>query len=195
MAPSHEKPESVVDLSAYSPTNYDPGPFWKRGLWLIISRIFFETRFPWPSSLKSAILRTFGATIGKGVVWKPSVKIKYPWFLQTGDHCWIGETVWIDNLAQVVIEDHVVLSQGVYLLTGNHDYKSRTFDLRIGPISIASGAWIAAKAIVCPNVKVGRMAVLTVGSSACSDLDAFGIYMGLPARKVREREITVSDTE
>lgn len=133
-------------------------------------------------------MRLFGAKVGKGVVIKPSVNIKSPWRLVIGDHAWIGEFVWIDNLVNVQIGNNCCLSQGAFLLTGNHDYKKTSFDLITGSIVLENGVWIGAKAVVCPGVTCHSHAVLTVGSVATDDLDANGIYQGNPAVKVRERK-------
>ena len=57
------------------------------------------------------------------------MNIKYPWFLAIGDHTWIGEKVWIDNLAEVAIGANCCVSQGAMLLCGNHNYKKSTFEL------------------------------------------------------------------
>ena len=138
---------------------------------------------------KVAILRLFGAKIGANVTLKPGVNIKYPWKLKVGNNCWIGENAWIDNLDDVTLEDNVCISQGAFLLCGNHDYKSTTFDLMIGPITIESGAWIGAKSIVCPGVSIGSHAILSVGSLANKDLEAYTIYKGNPAVKCKERII------
>jgi putative colanic acid biosynthesis acetyltransferase WcaF len=139
------------------------------------------------SSLKVVLLRLFGAKVGAGVVIKPGVNIKYPWRLSVGNYCWIGEDVWIDNLDQVTIGNNVCISQGALLLCGNHDYKKSTFDLMTGSINIEDGAWVGAKSVVCPGVVLRTHAILTVGSVASSSLDAYGIYRGNPAVKVRER--------
>ena len=40
--------------------------------------------------MKKSVLVLFGAKIGKGVVIKPSVNVKYPWNLKIGHHVWIG---------------------------------------------------------------------------------------------------------
>jgi putative colanic acid biosynthesis acetyltransferase WcaF len=149
----------------------------------------FKTMLPFPSSLKSKVLRAFGAKVGNGVVIKPNVNIKYPWFLEIGDHCWIGEGVWIDNLANVILGDNVVLSQGAYLLTGSHDYKKEAFDLLLGEIVLEDGVWIGEKATVCPGVTCESHSVLSVGSVATKDLEAYSIYQGNPAVKKRERVI------
>lgn len=142
------------------------------------------------SNIKVFILRLFGAKIGKGVVIKPSINIKYPWKLNVGNHVWIGENVWIDNLAEVYIADNVCISQGAMLLTGNHNYKLSTFDLIIGEIILEEGVWIGAKSVVCPGVKCESHSVLTVGSIATKNLEPYTIYQGNPAIKIKERFIT-----
>ena len=135
------------------------------------------------------ILRLFGAHIGKGVVIKPHVTIKYPWNLYVGNHVWIGENAWIDNLAKVTIKDNACLSQGAMLLCGNHNYKKSAFDLIIGEIILEEGVWIGAKCTVCPGVKCGSHALLTVGSIATSPLESYSIYQGNPAVKIKDRVI------
>ena len=141
------------------------------------------------SSLKVFLLRTFGAKIGKNVVVKPNVNIKYPWNLSIGDNTWMGEKVWIDNLGKVSIGKNVCLSQGSFLLCGNHNYKKETFDLMIKEINLEDGVWIGAKATVCPGVTCKSHSVLSVGSIATSDLEAYSIYQGNPAVKIKERVI------
>jgi putative colanic acid biosynthesis acetyltransferase WcaF len=131
----------------------------------------------------------FGARIGKGVVIKPRVNIKYPWNLSIGDYSWIGEGVWIDNLTKVDIGPHCCLSQGAMLLCGNHDYSKSTFDLRIGPIVLEEGVWIGANSMVVGNTKCLSHSVLAVNSVAGRQLDAYGIYRGNPAEKIRERVV------
>jgi putative colanic acid biosynthesis acetyltransferase WcaF len=141
------------------------------------------------SAVKVVLLRLFGAKIGKGVVIKPNVNIKYPWLLEIGSYVWIGEQVWIDNLANVIIGDHVCISQGALLLCGNHNYKKPSFDLLVGKITIEEGAWIGAKAVVCPNVTVHSHAILSVVSVATKNLEPYAIYQGNPAIKIRDRKI------
>jgi putative colanic acid biosynthesis acetyltransferase WcaF len=75
------------------------------------------------------------------------------------------------------------------LLTGNHNYKKTTFDLIVKPIIIQDGAWIGAKAIVCPGVEIASHGVLTAGSVAINNIDPYTIYQGNPAVKIRTRVI------
>src|SRR5450631_60718 len=94
----------------------------KQVTWYFVNVFFFINPLNPGSGLKRALLRLFGARLGRGVVLKPGINIKYPWKLSIGDYAWIGEKVWIDNLAPVEIGKNVCLSQGAMLLTGNHDY-------------------------------------------------------------------------
>jgi putative colanic acid biosynthesis acetyltransferase WcaF len=180
----------ITNLSQFDNSWYKPGGRLRRALWYIVHELFICSGQPL-SALRVTLLRLFGAEIGHGVVIKPRVRIKYPWKLKVGDHTWIGEDVWIDNLGVVVIGDNCCLSQGAMLLCGNHDYKRSTFDLMVGNITLEDGVWVGAKAVVCPDVTCHSHSVLVVGSIASAPLEAYGIYRGNPASKVKERKMHI----
>lgn len=180
-------PAANPDLTAYCKRDYRPGSTLRRILWYAVSLVGFESPFPWPMGGKAWVLRLFGARIGRGLVIKPRVQIKFPWKLAIGKHCWIGERVWIDNPAPVSLGDHVVISQGACLVTGNHDYRSPHFDLRLEPILVGDGAWLAAHCRVGPGANVGARAILTFGSVATDSLLPEMVYGGNPAVLRRAR--------
>lgn len=177
-----------TDLSHYDNSWYKPGGgSLKRIVWYFANALFLKSSLIPIPAIKVKVLRLFGAKIGKGVMIKPGVNVKYPWRLEVGDYVWIGENAWIDNLGRVKIGSNTCLSQGAMLLCGNHNYKKPEFDLIIGDIIIEDGAWIGAHSIVCPGVTVHSHAVLGVASVAHHDLEAYSIYQGNPAVKIRER--------
>lgn len=181
--------ELLVDLSQPDNSLYDKGQsVWVRALWHFIG--FPIVRCYWApiSSIKVRILRLFGARIGKGVYLKPGLKVKFPWYLTIGDHCWVGEDVWIDNLAQVTVGSHVCISQAAYLCTGNHDWKSRNMKLFRRPIKLGDGCWVGARATLCPGTTVGNGAIVTIGSVASGEVPAWQIWAGNPACYVRDRQ-------
>lgn len=181
----------VVNLSVYNNSWYNPGAgIIKRSLWYITNIVFFMNPINASNRLKVFFLRVFGAKVGKGVVIKPSVNIKYPWRLQIGNYSWIGEKVWIDNLGKVTIGDNCCISQGTLILCGNHNYKSVNFDLMVKDIIIADGCWIGAKCIICPGVICGSHSLLSVGSVAATNLSEYSVYRGNPAEKIRNRDIS-----
>ena len=178
-----------VDNSAYR-TSIDIGASrFKQTLWYFTNIIFFKNSFNIFSGTKVGLLRAFGARLGKGVVVKPSVNIKYPWKLQIGDYSWIGEAVWIDNLSDVTIGRNVTLSQGCLLLTGSHDHTRTTFEFLSYPITLQDGAWIGARAVVFGGVICGSHSILGINSVAEKNLDPYTIYKGNPAIPVITRTI------
>ena len=178
-----------TDHISYDNSWYRPGSALKRFFWHYTNTIVFKSGiFPF-YGLKIFLLKAFGAKVGRGVIIKPFVNIKYPWYLSIGNHVWIGENVWIDNLADVTIGNNACLSQGALLLTGNHNYTKSAFDLSINSIILEDGVWIGAKAIVCPGVICKSHSVLMIGSIATGDLQPYGIYTGNPAEKIKSRVI------
>lgn len=177
-----------TDLSRFSTGDYSAGrPKWKVLAWYFINYYILNSAFPWPYGLKRSLLRLFGAKVGKGLVIKTKVRVKNPWRLSIGDNCWIGESVWIDNLEDVTIGDNVCVSQGALLLTGNHDYTLSDFPYRLGKVTLEDGVWIGAQSVVCPGVLCRSHSILTVNSVATRTLEPWHIYAGNPAVFVRER--------
>lgn len=183
---------NIVDNASYKPVLQVHAGWFKQATWYCINILFFKNSFNASSGIKIFFLKIYGAAIGKGVVIKPAVNIKYPWKLQIGNHSWIGENVWIDNLVNISIGNNVCLSQGALLLTGNHDFSRTGFDLITGEIILEDGVWIGAKSIVCPGVTCKDHSVLSVASVANKDMEAFFVYSGNPAIKLKQRIITAN---
>src|SRR5262249_42902381 len=113
-------PHCPVDLRTFDNQSLDRGRApWVEALWLIVSTLLVDSSVP-GSRHRVFLLRMFGASIGRRVAFKPRVRIKFPWRLEIGDDTWIGESVWIDNLAKVEIGSHCCISQGAYICTGSH---------------------------------------------------------------------------
>jgi putative colanic acid biosynthesis acetyltransferase WcaF len=123
-----------VDLSLYSPASFHRGrSLLVEALWLFVRLVVFELNPFGCYAFKRLLRRWFGATIGRGVIIKPHVKITFAWKLWIGDKTWLGEECWLHNLAPIAIEDNVCLSQRSFLCTGSHDYKSQSSDLLTNP--------------------------------------------------------------
>lgn len=186
---SYHLTNKQVDNSSYRTTLKIGAPIIVQIAWYFTNIIFFKNPFNILSPIKVALLRAFGAEIGKGVVIKPAVNIKYPWKLRIGDHSWIGEEVWIDNLSTVVIGSNVTISQGGLILTGTHDHTRTTFDFLSYPINLENGVWIGAKAVVFGGVTCGTHSILGMNSVAERNLERYTIYKGNPAVPVSTRKI------
>lgn len=170
------------DLSLYDNSDFDRGaPRWKEALWVLAAGVFLRGAFPWPSAVRVALLRAFGARVGRKVFVREAVYVSFPWRLEIGDHVWIGEGVGILSLAMVRIESNVCISQRAYLCTGSHDHRRADFPLRTAPITLRAGCWVAAAAFVGPGVEVGAGAVVSAGSVVHRDVAPGAVVQGNPA--------------
>ena len=145
----------MIRLDQYDNGGFDRGATKLTEIaWNLTKMLFFLPPWPVPSSFRRALLRLFGARVGRGVIIRSRTNITFPWRLEIGDHVWIGEEALILSLAKVRIEDHCCISQRAFLCTGSHDFNRSSFDLITDEITIGESSWIAACAFVGPGANV-----------------------------------------
>jgi putative colanic acid biosynthesis acetyltransferase WcaF len=181
-----------VDLSKYDEHNIAykqsiDASYLKQLLWFFCSLLFVRNPLIPFSGFRKIVLILFGAKIGKSPRIRPGVIIKFPWKLNMGDNVWLGENCWIDNMEQVIIGSNSCISQGAFICTGNHNFKSPDFELMAKSVVLAEGVWIGARSVVCPGVQAAEQSVLTAGSVITTDMESNTVYQGNPAVKKRNR--------
>jgi putative colanic acid biosynthesis acetyltransferase WcaF len=160
----------VRRLSEFTGYGYDKGrPKHIQALWVVASAFLVE-RIWCPSPVRVALLRLFGAHIGRGVILRNGVRVHWPWKLSIGNDTWIGVDAWLLNLEPITIGDNVCISQGALLCTGSHDADSHSFEYDNAPIRVMDGAWIAARAVVLRGVTVGQCALVGAAALVVSDV-------------------------
>jgi putative colanic acid biosynthesis acetyltransferase WcaF len=153
---THQGQKIDRKLSQFTQVGYKKGKSYVvQALWFATLNLLF-VRWWMPRKFRPVILRLFGAKIGQNVFIRHNIRILWPWKLEIGNDCWLGEDLWILNLEPVKIGNDVCLSQGVMLCTGSHDFKSTSFGYRNAPIVIEDGVWLAVQVLVLPGVTVGR---------------------------------------
>lgn len=181
--------EPWVDLRQYDQAWFQRGRssgfvlFW----WLVQATIFPLTPHHL-SGIRAAILRLFGAKVGKGVVIRPTARFTFPWKIAIGDYSWIGDDVVLYSLDSISIGKHAVISQKCYLCTGSHDIHSVNFTLKTAPITIGNGVWVATDCFVGPGVEIGANSVVGARSSVFRSLPSGYICLGTPARPQAPRQ-------
>ena len=158
-----------------------------RGLWHIVYALLFR---PTPRPLhawRAFLLRCFGAQLGPNCRIYAKCEIWAPWNLHCDDFAFIADGVVIYNPAPIHLGSHAIVSQQAYLCGATHDMDDPTFPMIWAPISIGSYAWICARATVLPGVRVQEGAVLGLGAVTSNDLEAWQVYGGIPARRIRQR--------
>ena len=175
-----------IRLDQFQNVDFDRGSGRLRELaWWLARVIFFDHRFPVPSAVKVAVLRFFGATVGRGVVIRSRVVITFPWRLRVGDHVWIGDEVLILNLADVTIGSNACVSQRAFLCTGGHDYRQQGFDLITAPITVGDHCWVGAVVFIAPGVSLGEESVCAAGSVVVKNVAAGVVVGGNPAKVIK----------
>jgi putative colanic acid biosynthesis acetyltransferase WcaF len=186
----------AVNLSEPDSSELKRGkPLWLEALWCFLGMPLVRSYLLPFSAVKIRILRIFGASIGAGVYVNPGLKVKFPWYLKVGDYCWLGEDLWIDNLTMVEIGSHACISQGAYLCTGNHDWRTTNLKLFCKPIIVEAGAWIGARSVVCPGVVIRNSSIILAGSVVTKSVPGFEIHGGNPAVFVRRRPMPTGGRE
>lgn len=183
-------PSQFQDLSQFRLPGGSRGrPTWFVQLWWLFDALFVRSTpqifYPW----RRFVLRIFGAQIGRNVLIRPGVRVTYPWKLEIGDYCWIGDNATLYNVDTITIGEHSVVSQECYLCTGTHDHCDISFPLIASPITIEPECWIAARAFVGPGVRIGRGAVVGACSLLLSNVSPAMIVAGVPANVVSIRKM------
>lgn len=185
-----------VDLRQYDQSWYEIGrPKWVVLLWWLVQAVVFPLTLHAHHAPRRALLRIFGARIGKDVAIRPSARFYYPWKIKIGDYSWIGSGVEFYSLGQIRIGNHCVISQNTYLCTGSHDVSDRAFGLQVAPVNLENGVWVAANCFVGPGVTIGANTVVGACSSVFRDLPAQSICLGNPCKPYQNRSLNERFTE
>jgi putative colanic acid biosynthesis acetyltransferase WcaF len=165
------------DLSAFSgKSNFALLRKIHLGTWFFIQHVIFKSAFV-PSSLRPLVLRFFGASVGRGVLIRRGVRVHFPWNLEIGDNCWIGEEVWFINHEKVVLGSNVCISQRSIICSGGHDYRSASLEYAHKPVVIKDGAWVCLDAKVLPGVTIGECSVVSAGEVVRKSLPDYSILV------------------
>jgi len=176
-----------LDISANRQSRkYSPRELIARVLWGVGECLFrFSPRISY--GWRRLILSCFGANLGQQVNCHNSARITLPWNLNIGAWSAVGERAVIYNLGEISIGERVTISQGAHLCAGSHEDSDPAFPLLKLPIVIEDDAWICADAFVGPGVTIGKGAVVGARAVVMSNVPAWKVVAGNPARVIRDR--------
>jgi len=95
-----------------------------------------------------------------------------------------------DGESGIIIEDDVMLGQGVSIYVNNHFYRSRIPIIDQGyykseGVKIKKGAWVGANVVILPGVTIGLNAVVGAGSIVTRSIPDRVVVAGNPARIIK----------
>lgn len=145
-------------------------------------------RFP-SRSIRKMYLRVYLKGFGKGT----SVQLRCRFLngrkIIIGEHNVINFGCLFDGRKySITVGDHTSIGPEASILTLGHDPQSELFEDKGGDVRIGHHVWIAYRAVVMPGVSIGDGAVIAAGAVVTSDVEAWSIYAGVPARKIGERK-------
>lgn len=125
--------------------------------------------------------------------------IKPPCNVYIGNHSQIGpHSLFWTTCAKIKIGNYVIMGPNATIITGDHrtdmigkhiiemidDEKLPENDL---DVVIEDGVWICSNVTILKGVTIGEGSVLASSSVVTKSTEPYGIYGGVPARKIKDR--------
>lgn len=117
---------------------------------------------------------------------KPSIII--------GDNCDIGEGAFFSAINKIVLHNGVLLGRNVTIVDNSHGNNLLSQNeiapnkrplFSKGPIVIEENVWIGEKAIILPDVTIGRGSIIGANSVVTKNIPSYCIAAGNPARVIK----------
>ncbi len=162
--------------------------------WQLMRREAFAR---WP--LQGNVLETLREgrlEVGPGTLLEPGVWITAPGSarVRIGAGTFLNMGVMVAALELVEIGDHCMLANGCFVSDASHRYDDRHtpitwqgFDSK-GPTRIGANSWLGANVVVTSGVSIGERCVIGANSVVTSDIPAFSVAAGTPAKVLRRVE-------
>ncbi|WP_375432495.1 acyltransferase [uncultured Friedmanniella sp.] len=138
-----------------------------------------------PHSVRLASLRAAGYRVGR-VAFLSGTVVRCT-SLEVGDGSYVNHGCLFDR-GDITLGRNVYVSTGVTFATGGHDLGPP--DKRAGqdysrPIVVEDGCWLGANVVVLSGVRIASGCVIGAGAIVTKDTEPDGVYVGVPARRVR----------
>lgn len=143
------------------------------------------------SAMVAPALRLFGASVGRRAhIYSPLILHNTKFSrLVVGENCHIGRGVLLDLADRIAIGDNVTISMNVTLIThldlGSSPLAASEFPAAKAPVTIGSGTYIGAGAIILHGVAIGENCIIAAGAVVRGDVPPHSVVAGIPGRVVK----------
>jgi acetyltransferase-like isoleucine patch superfamily enzyme len=140
------------------------------------------------------MLREGRLEVGEGVLFEPGVWLTGPGDarIRIGAGAFLNRNVMVAAVDLVEIGEHCMLANGCFVTDGNHRFDDpdkpvpwQGFTSK-GPTRVGDNTWCGANVVITSGVTVGERCVIGANSVVTSDLPAFSIAAGIPARVIKQ---------
>jgi acetyltransferase-like isoleucine patch superfamily enzyme len=125
--------------------------------------------------------------------------------ISVGDHVHIASYAFLSGAEGIDLSDFVGISQGVRIYSRNDDYTGQALTgptipeaylkLDKGAVRIGRHVVVGAGSIVLPGVEIGEGSTVGALSLVKSSLGLWGIYAGVPVKRLRDRSQAMLEFE
>ncbi len=147
-----------------------------------------------PPIIRRLVWKIILGSYGWGMIDR-NVYFRYPWKIHIGKKCAINRgcafyaSVHTPDKYNIVIGNHVAFGPNVTIFTAGHDPTTLTLDDTYGRVVIEDDVWIGGNTTILQGVTIHKGAVVGAGSVVTRNIPPYTIYVGVPAREVKKREI------
>lgn len=136
---------------------------------------------------RRAVLRLFGAKVGRQARVAASAHILMPWNVEIGELAAIGPEVFVYSLGKVRIGRRATVSYRSHICAGTHDFSDPAIPLLKPPVTVEDDAWIGTEAFIGPGVTIGAGAMVAARAVVVKDVEPNTLVGGHPARVIGPR--------
>lgn len=99
----------------------------------------------------------------------------------------VGDNCFLDGRAPLTIGSHVGIASQVLIYNDEHNINSSDYSNSFGPVTIGDYVFIGPRAIILPNLTIGKGAVIAAGAVVTKNVPEYEIWGGVPAKKISDR--------
>lgn len=139
-----------------------------------------------------ALVKNLALSVGDNVSIKEGVYLYNIDRLSIGNNVSIWPMTYIDAYGGIEIGNDVSIAHGCSILSFEHifaeqDIPIKDQGLRTKPVKIENDIWIGAKVTVLGGSTIRTGCVIGAGSVVTKDTDEKSVYVGVPAKKIKNR--------
>ena len=139
--------------------------------------------------LRVLVAQAWGAEVAPDATLYHGFQIRNARGLRIGSRTSVGDGAILDARGGLTIGADVNLSTGVHIWTAQHGWNDPDFAFQSAPVLIGDRAWISTRVTVLPGCTIGEGAVVAAGSVVTKNLDPYGLYAGVPAKRIGDRAV------
>lgn len=141
-------------------------------------------------SIRKIFYKAVGMKIGRGSRINQRVYIFCPWKISIGTNTMVNSFAVLDGRGRLEIGNSVSISMRSVIYSASHYSNSESFEYYTRKTTIGNCAWVCVNAVILPGTNVSDGVIVSANSVLKGNTIKNGIYSGLPAVFIRNREMS-----